>query len=400
MGKRIRSILHRLSKWLESLTWSQLITGFTIAIVLSIVGQICLISNLKVLGICLYALAGILFLIVTNKAHQRAEPEEQEKVRIRRSIPALLIGLSGLVLLAFVLSRLDSYAGNSRQNYLIVGGWLLSLFLFIISVLTLSHWRLVSLRSLGKSLRSHAREVIFVVFLFLVALGLRIYQLDKYPYPMLKDEAFIGIEAMKILHGGETNLFLLGWAGDPLLSSTPQVITIGLLGNTVFAVRLASAFVGALSVLFLYFLGRAMFGRLAGVLSSLSLLAMPPHLHFSRLGVNNIIVSLWMALIFWLTYRAIQKGRTVDYLWAGLAAGFPLYSYLGSRLVSIMALFMLFYTILTKRGYLRSQWRNLVVFGSALLFVVAPTLRACLRIQFVWHSGLFSCKKTSRTDLP
>ena len=375
MKKRLQSIFNRSFASVKIFTWPLLALGFAGALLLAILGQVVLVTNFGViLGVGLYALALILFGAVLKTAAKCPPPTDQDRALIRRcTLPCAFI-LTSFPLLVYVLAHVDSPASAGRQNYYFLAAWMLSMVSFCIGVLIISRWRFPSLRSLGKSLRENKWEALLVVGLFLLALFLRLIKLDQYPFPILKDEASVGREVYYILHGNFTNLFQLGWNMDSLLNSLPEAISIGIFGNTIFGVRFAPMIFGTFTVLFLYFLARLIFDKLTAFLAALCLLAIPPHLHFSRLGVSNITVGFWAVLVFWITYRAIKSGRTSDYLWAGLLTGLPLYSYAGSRLVPAIGAAMLGCCILAQRGYLRKQWRNLLVYAVILIIVVAPTL--------------------------
>jgi 4-amino-4-deoxy-L-arabinose transferase-like glycosyltransferase len=371
----IEHLAKRWSDWSANLTWTHLSLGLGIALGLAVVAQLILAGGLStVLGICMYAAAGLLFALVITTAGKLPPIEKEEAARLRRNVPRDLLGLSSLLLLAYALPRVDNPGLAGAQNYLTLAAWLLSIACFSTSVLWAVRWRLPAIRSIAGFLRTNKGEVAFVLGLTVLALGLRLIKLDQYPYPALKDESTLGVEATGIAQGKLTNLFVPGWSLDPLLSSVPEAIAIRGLGNTLLAVRITPAIAGALSIVFLYFLARSLFDRLTAMLAALCLLTLPPHLHFSRLGVNNIFTSLWAVLVFWLVYRAVQKGRTVDYWLAGLAGGLSLYSYLGNRLILILAAGLLLVCIFTRRGFWKAHWRQLSVFAMTLAVVAAPFL--------------------------
>jgi hypothetical protein len=372
--------LRRWTDWSSNPSWSNLFRGFIVALGLAASAQLVLINRLgDGLGIGLYAAAGLLFALVSRNAGKLLPIDREEASRIRRSAPAFLLGLGSLLLLAYVLPRVDDPSLSGTQNYLILAAWFLSIGCFCAAVLWAAGWRPPVIRSIGSSIRAHAGEAAFVFGLTVLALSLRLVKLDQVPYPALKDEATLGVEAAAIAQGKLTGLFAPGWSLDPLLSSLPEAIAIRWLGNTLLAVRIAPAIFGALSVIILYFLARSLFDRLTAVLAAVCLLTLPPHLHFSRLGVNNILASFWAVFVFWLLSRAVQKGRTLDFLLTGLAVGLSLYSYLGNRLLPLLVIGLLLVSIFTRRGFWTTHKRQLFVLGAAAVIVAAPFLTYYLR---------------------
>jgi hypothetical protein len=98
----------------------------------------------------------------------------------------------------------------------------------------------------------------------------------------------------------------------------------------------------------------------------------PFHLHFSRIGVDNIIDSLSSSLLLWLIFRGMRKGTAGYFLAAGIVAGLCFYTYPGSRLAAGIGVGALVFTLLTKRGFLRAQLGHLTVFAVVALITVAP----------------------------
>jgi 4-amino-4-deoxy-L-arabinose transferase-like glycosyltransferase len=375
MMELIRSISSQLRKIFNLGTWLRLAIGLAGALLLAIMGQIVLITKMgSTLGAVLYLLAILLFVLILGAAAKVPPATDQDRTLIKHYALPVLFLLTSMVSLVYLLAFVDSPHTAGRQNYILPIIWVFSMALFGAGVLLISRWQFPGFRSIGQSLVNNKWEIILVVGLFLLALFLRLYKLDQYPYPMLKDEAFVGREALYILQGDFTNLFHGGWQVDTVLNSLPEAFSIAVFGNTIFGVRFAPVLFGALTILFLYFLARLTFDKLTAFLAALCLLGIPPHLHFSRMGVSNIMVAFWAVLVFWSTYRAIKSGKMRDYYWAGLFTGLPLYSYTGSKLVSAIGAAMLVVCMLAQREYLRKQWRNLLVYAVILTIVSAPTL--------------------------
>jgi len=174
---------------------------------------------------------------------------------------------------------------------------------------------------------ARGRALIWALALALLALPLRAVATQAVPTLLTGDEASIGLSAIRFLSGKCDNLFTIGWFSFPALFYFLESWSILALGQTVPALRVPAALAGAATVAATYLLGRALFGQRAGLLAGLFLLGAHLHLHFSRLGLNNIWDGLFfpcVLLALWLGWRRQQR---CAYLLAGLGLGLAQYFY-------------------------------------------------------------------------
>ncbi len=293
------------------------------------------------------------------------------KATLPRINPLVWLALI-FALLAALMVPYDNPNPNERWEILFL--WLSSMVLFCVGILKATGWRPPSREEITAGIRTHRLEIAGVSALVLAALIVRVVNLELLPYAFANDEGWMGVEGGNLLSGKYMNFFQVGWSAQPVLSFLPDSLSILLFGNTVLAVRLVSAIEGTLTVLFAYLAGREVFGRRAAFLGAGILAALPVHIHFSRTAFNNIIPALFAALLFWLVFRAVRKGKVSSYLWAGLAAGITLYSYIGSRLAILLAFGILGYICLTQRQYLRKHLLHLIIFMDAFLIVAGPQI--------------------------
>src|SRR3972149_405925 len=175
----------------------------------------------------------------------------------------------------------------------------------------------------------HRVEILTVAGIVLVALLARTVYLSLHPYPWSGDEASVGSEGRRIINGEVPDSFDSGWSGQPNWSFVPTALTLKIFGQNFVGIRMVSALAGTFTVLFVYLLGREMFNKQVGLLAAAFLALYPFHVHFSRIGVNNINDGFMVALVLWLVFRAVRKGRTFDYVLAGVASGLTIYTYVG-----------------------------------------------------------------------
>ncbi|MGC1377441.1 MAG: glycosyltransferase family 39 protein [Anaerolineales bacterium] len=320
-----------------------------------------------------FLIAGALFVLVCRKVEVISLPAPFKAILPEIRGPSVTLWFTNLGLSLVILSTIDVDLPNST-NYLVLGAWFVNILLFCWNVFQLAHVSLPSRDAVKEWWRAHRLEVLVLALIGLAALLIRTIGLETYPFAFANDEAEVGNEGLNILGGVRTAFFAIGWSGQPVLSFLPAAIAIKLFGNTAFAVRLIGALQGTLTVIFLYLLAREAFDRTTAVFAACLLTALPWEVHFSRLGVMNISDSFFSAGVLWLTYRALRRGKYLDYLAAGLMTGAAIYTYLGSRLAIAMAVGVIGYAALRQRDYLRTHFRHLAILILAFLIVASPMM--------------------------
>jgi 4-amino-4-deoxy-L-arabinose transferase-like glycosyltransferase len=249
--------------------------------------------------------------------------------------------------------------------------WLVSVVCFAAGILWLQRWR-PSPAAYATWIRANYRELLIVVVVVAAGLAARLYALDFHPYPWSGDEGTVAGEAGLLLKSPNPDLFDAGWSGNPFPAFFPPAAVVSLLGSSILAVRVASAITGALTVLFLYLLARELFDRTTALIAAVFLSTFPFHLQFSRVGVLTIQDGLVVTLVLWLVVRAVHKDKLSDYLWAGIASGLTLYTYVGGRLVLALAFAALAFVSVRQKGFFLSHRRHLAVYVGATLVTLAP----------------------------
>ena len=212
--------------------------------------------------------------------------------------------------------------------------------------------------------------VVAVSAIGLLALALRVINLDVIPPTLGGDEGSQGVEALKILNGQLINPFVTSWMSVPTMSFFFNSLTIGPLGNSAFALRLPWALIGTATVLIVFALTRRLKGLALGLMTGVLLAAYHYHIHFSRLGSNQVADAFFMAAAFFFLYRAYDEGGMLNWVMAGIVAGLAQYFYAGARFVTIMVGVTLAYFIVRERwAFVRTHWRGMI--AAAMVFIIS-----------------------------
>lgn len=327
-------------------------------------------------GLGLYLLAGILFILSLRiLGTWELSPLTVFSGQRQSQPPRFGFWLTSAGLAAFIATYTAIPTKAAENGYALAFLWILSIGLFSFSVLRQSDWRPPTLRAVLTWIYYHYREILAVAGLLALGLLARTISLELHPYSMVNDEGELGKGALCILSGTCRNIFAIAWASQPLVAYLPYALSISILGHSAaIPVRMVSVLTGVLAILTTYLFTREAFGKKPAFVAGILLATFPFHLHFSRIGVNNITDSLTSSLMLWLLLRGIRKGTAEYFLAGGILAGLCFYLYPGSRLAAGLGVALILYMLLTRRGFLRAQIANLVVFAFAAALTAAPIL--------------------------
>ena len=248
----------------------------------------------------------------------------------------------------------------------------------IVLSMIITWWREIRLLFTGKfaslkeKIRTNRVEFLVLCLVLGMAFLLRTIGLSAHPYPWSGDEASIGLEARRILNGEITNFFDTGWSSQSNWSFVPTAITEMIFGQNIIAIRMASALAGTAAVLFVYLTASVLFNPTIGLIAGAFLATMPLNVHFSRIGVSNIVDSLMSSMLFWLIAKALRDEDPRYYYSAGIVGGLCIYTYAGTRLALILAGVTFLFLIIRQRSYLFSHWKHLLAFSLGVMLSMAP----------------------------
>jgi 4-amino-4-deoxy-L-arabinose transferase-like glycosyltransferase len=334
------------------------------------VGAICII----------FAMLGF---ILSMRLLEKA-PFTTEEIEILRpwTIPALLWMTVVSLLMVSVFYVADNFKSPQTDRIATIA-WLGGSILGMIIIWGKRFWSKLGPTLLEK-IRANRVEFIVLLIVLLLAFALRTISLIDHPYPWSGDEASIGTEGTRILSGEITNFFETGWSSQPNWSFLPTAISEMIFGKNILAVRIPSALAGTLAVLFVYLAARELFNPIVALMAGAFLATLPYNVHFSRIGVHNVVDSLMSALIFWLIARAMKTDDPRYYYTAGVAGGLCIYTYAGTRLALILGGLAILFLIVRQKGYLSSHWKHLIAFSVGIVVSAAPQAA-----YFARHTDIF-----------
>ncbi len=255
-----------------------------------------------------------------------------------------------------------------------LGAWGLGLILFILAFAPydtprrLADW-------LRKLWTDHRLEATVVIALWGLAVTLRVINLREIPWILTGDEGAMGLEAVRVLQGQQVNPFSTGWMSHPTLYFYVQALFLRLLGQSISTLRLTSALVGAFTVPITYLLARRSFGTTVARISALFMAGYHVHIHYSRLALNNVWVTLAAVLTLLCLWQGLQTRQSWLCALGGIAMGLGQYTYFGARLLPIVVVtWLLYLNFIPKsaKGMLSGNGKRVLVFWLAFLLTIFP----------------------------
>lgn len=273
----------------------------------------------------------------------------------------------GLLLLApwfGVLASRGAGIGVRAEMPLVAwGGWLVSVVAVVAGSVKWSHER---------PLRFSRREVLMTVGLLVGAYLLRGTATAQMPTTLSGDEGSVGLVAAQYFRGEANNPFTIGWFSFPSFYFWLQGLSMGIFGRTIEALRIPSALAGAFTVVGVYWLARALFDRTTAVLAAGLLLGSHYHIHFSRVGLNNVYDGLFAVIALAGVWHGWKTGRRASFVAAGLALGLGQYFYVAIRIVPLLLLIWAAVAWFSERKRFRRRLSDLGLSAFVAFVVVLP----------------------------
>lgn len=220
------------------------------------------------------------------------------------------------------------------------------------------------------------RRWAILILVLLVAITLRIYQLDKVPPALFGDEVDVGYQSYSILKTGK-DLYgrylpiyiksLAEYRAPLYIYST--IPFVGIFGLNEWGVRLPAVFWGVVGVIGLYLLLNQLFNRRVATFGALILGFSPWHIHYSRASFE---VTMLLAFLIFATYFfVLSTKKSVFLIISAVLFGLTLYIYSTAILFTPLLLVLL---LVVHKDYLLRNKKSIFTYLFTLLFIVAPIL--------------------------
>lgn len=216
------------------------------------------------------------------------------------------------------------------------------------------------------------KKYIFSLFVIvLLAFFLRFYKVTEIPPSLNWDEVSIGYNAFSILRTGKdewnqsfpVHFKAYGEYKLPvqIYASIPGIYFFGL---NELGVRITPVIYGTLTVLVMFFLGRAIFAsQMAGLVAAFLLGVSPWHIHLTRASFESSFATFWITLGIWFLVKGFKSQKWL--VIAMIPFALSIFTYNSARIFT--PLFLLSVLIIYRKKLLEFKK---ILFFSLLLFII------------------------------
>lgn len=228
-------------------------------------------------------------------------------------------------------------------------------------------------------------EFLALLAVTILAFLLRSIALATIPHNIHGDEGEMGLVARAIIQGELRNPFATAFLTHSTLWFFIQALSLRIFGDTIGGLRMLSALFGALAIPALYFFARPLYGHVVAIIAAALLAAYHFHVHYSRIGLNNIADPTMMVLTLTAFFYGYNKRSLLGFALAGVFMGLAQYFYFSARLIPLVLLALLFYLALRNRQRLWGLRWQVGLIAIAFILSAGPLFR-----YYLTHPGIFS----------
>ncbi len=282
----------------------------------------------------------------------------------------------------------------SGQLYLLKGFLIRGISLYLVAIFAF----LFIFRVEGDEIVTHRPflnpriEYLFFIFIVIIAVFMRFYKISSIPSGCFFDEGLNGLWGVRILKYHVLPIYLENRAA---LLFYLNAIMFKIAGINVTSLRMVSAVTGVGSVIVLFFLARNLFGSRIALIASFLLAITRWHVTFSRINFECNQHVLFSLLAIYLLLKAIKSERVLYFILLGIVSGIGIYTYTAFRATLLLLFVYLIYEIIRDRGFLKRNFRKILVTGLIFLIICIPIINYARHntFHFMWIMRQLSLMK-------
>lgn len=218
------------------------------------------------------------------------------------------------------------------------------------------------------------KTIVLLVLILAAGLLIRIVNISHTPPGVYPDEAVNGLDALNALTHGKWQWFYEANNGREGLFMNLIALCFKFLGVSVLSLKLPSIIFGTLTILGTYLLGKELFNRRVGLISSFLVATAFWAINFSRISFRANTLPTILVFSFYFLWKGLRTRKWLDFALGGLIFGLGLHTYIAFRIAPAILVVVLATLIVNRRGFLKEYWKHIAVFSVFTLLAAAPML--------------------------
>jgi len=222
----------------------------------------------------------------------------------------------------------------------------------------------------------------FLILIFFISLLARLvyfsvprtYPMEPQPGILISDASDYDEGAVNLV-SGEGYKFG-GWRAEkPPLYSFFLAGHYWLFGRNLMIVKITQAFLASTTTVFIFLIGRYLFGNKVGILASIFHIIYLPYLQYSFIIMSETLMFFLITLSFYLFLRAVNSKSLHYFIFSGVAVGLTILTKSSAIVIIAIFSFWFFIRLLSEKQFtLRFFFLPLTVFLLAIFLVNTPWL--------------------------
>ena len=227
-----------------------------------------------------------------------------------------------------------------------------------------------------KTINNRSSWILSMATLFgilVLALFLRMYNIENVPSGIYPDEAVNATDALHALKTNHFKLFYENNQGREGLFINLQALSLKFFGISVFALKFWSMIFGTLTVLGVYLLAQEIWHkRTVSLIGAYFIAVSFWAINFSRIGFRAIMVPFLLSFSLYYFIRGLRTKSFVSFGLSGFIFALGLHTYIAFRLAPLILIFFLIGLILSYKNFLKIYWRHALTFIACAFIAAAP----------------------------
>jgi hypothetical protein len=205
-----------------------------------------------------------------------------------------------------------------------------------------------------------------------VGIFFRFYKIGSIPPGLNHDAAWEGLYAIKITRGIDYAPYVAqAWGRETMFFYIVAFFQL-FMGPTKMALQVGSISIGIATLGAMYIFVRRLFDTRTALIATFLLGISGWHLTLSKVGWREILVPMFIPLIFYFLVKAVEERRIRDFAIAGALLGLSLDTYDAARVLPFTAAAYIGYEIICNRSLVTKNYLHLAAFGVAAAIAFSP----------------------------